>query len=101
MALSENAGVTTALLLPSPFLPAHVFAPLADALGRRGWGVVVSTPPAAPSDAEEVLRAFLADAERAAPDVVLAHSNAGRYAAHVAPQRAVVVYLDAALPPVG
>ena len=91
--------MTSALLLPSPFLPAHVFAPLADALGRRGWGVVVSTPPAAPSDGEEVLGRSAPMRERAAPDVVLAHSNAGRYAAHVAPERSVVVYLDAALPP--
>ncbi len=91
--------MTSALLLPSPFLPAHVVAPLAVALGRRGWGVVVSTPPAAPADGEEVLEVFRADAERVAPDVVLAHSNAGRYAAHVAPTRSVIVYLDAALPP--
>lgn len=91
--------MTSALLLRSPFLPAHVFAPLADALGRRGWGVVVSTPPPAPVDGEAVLEVFRSDAARVAPDVVLAHSNAGRYAAHVAPQRSVVVYLDAALPP--
>lgn len=46
-----------------------------------------------------MLAAFTADAVRAAPEVVLAHSNAGRYAAAVAPTGAVVVYVDAALPP--
>lgn len=91
--------MTSALVLPSPFLPADVHAPLADALGRRGWGVVVSEPPVAPADAAPVLAVFLADARRVRPDVVLAHSNAGRYAAHVAPPGAVVVYVDAALPP--
>ncbi|WP_377643744.1 alpha/beta fold hydrolase [Oryzobacter terrae] len=91
--------MTRVLLLPSPFLPAHVLAPLADALGRRGWGVVVSTPPAAPRSAAAVLEVFRVDAARAVPDVVLAHSNAGRFAAHVAPEGAVVVYVDAALPP--
>lgn len=91
--------MTSALVLPSPFLPTHVYAPLADALGRRGWGVAVSSPPAAPRDAAAVLDAFGADAARASPDVVVAHSNAGRYAAAVAPPGAVVLYADAALPP--
>lgn len=93
--------MTSALVLPSPFLPADVHAPLADALGRRGWGVVVSAPPVAPVDAAGVLEVFAADAGRVRPDVVVAHSNAGRYAGWVAPRDAVVVYVDAALPPAG
>lgn len=91
--------MTSALVLPSPFLPTGTYAPLAVALRRRGWGVVVSSPPTAPRDGSEVLARFATDAERVAPDVVLAHSNAGRYAAAVAPAGAVVVLVDAALPP--
>ncbi|WP_392544971.1 hypothetical protein [Oryzobacter telluris] len=91
--------MSTALVLPSPFLPALVHAPLAAALGRRGWGVVVSEPPPSPVDAGVVLRAFSDDAVEVVPDVVVAHSNAGRFAGFVAPAGAVVAYVDAALPP--
>ncbi|WP_299442515.1 hypothetical protein [uncultured Phycicoccus sp.] len=89
-----------ALILPSPFLPGLVHAPLAAALGRRGWGVVVADPKAAPASAEDLLITFAAAAAEVRPDVVLTHSNAGRYAAHVAGD-AVTVHLDGALPPVG
>ena len=91
--------MTSAVVLASPFLPDHVHAPLATALGRRGWGVVVSGCATPPSGPDEVLRAYADDVALARPDVVLAHSNAGRFAAAVAPVGAVVVYVDAALPP--
>ena len=91
--------MTTALVLPSPLTPALVHAPLAAALRRRGWGVVVPGQASAPVDALEVLARFASAAGRVAPDVVIAHSNAGRFAAFVAPVGAAVVYVDAALPP--
>ena len=69
-----------AVVLPSPLLPARAYAPLAHALGRRGWGVVVADVPPMPDGPDPVLAAFreVVTAERA--DLVVAHSNAGRYA---------------------
>jgi hypothetical protein len=46
-----------------------------------------------------VLAAFSAAAAASRPDVVVAHSNAGRFAGWVAPEGALVIYVDAALPP--
>lgn len=89
--------MTRAVLLPSPFLPARAYAPLVDALGRCGWGVVLATPPTAPDGPKPVLTAYGRCVEREDPDVVLAHSNAGRYAVAVA-AGVPVVYVDAALP---
>ena len=96
--MSSNGPVHRVVLLPSPFLPAAAYAPLADALGRRGWGVAVATPPDAPDGPQPVLAAYRSVAESQRPDVVVAHSNAGRYAVAAAPD-AAVVYVDAALPP--
>lgn len=90
--------MTRAVLLPSPFLPARAYTPLVDALGHRGWGVVVAATDSVPIGPEPVLAAYAACVEQQHPDVVLAHSNAGRYAAAVAAGRPVV-YVDAALPP--
>ena len=90
--------MTHAVLLPSPFLPAIAYAPLVDALVRRGWGVVVATTTAPPAGPEPVLTASAAVVERERADVVVAHSNAGRYALAVA-SGAPVVLVDAALPP--
>ena len=90
--------MTRAVLLPSPFLPARAYAPLVDALGRRGWGVVIATTATVPDGPEPVLAAYAGCVERERPDVVLAHSNAGRYAVAAAAGRPVVL-VDAALPP--
>jgi hypothetical protein len=90
--------VTRALVLPSPFLPGSVHAPLADALQRRGWGVAVAPLTASPVGPEPVLAAFRTAVDEVAPDVVLTHSNAGRYAPLVA-GGVPVVHIDAALPP--
>lgn len=85
-------------MLPSPFLPVRAYAPLVDALGRRGWGVVVATTTTVPDGPAPVLAASVECVERERPDVVLAHSNAGRYAVAAA-AGVPVVYVDAALPP--
>ena len=58
----------------------------------------MATTDSVPFGPDPVLTAFAACVERQRPDVVLAHSNAGRYAAAVAAGRPVV-YVDAALPP--
>jgi hypothetical protein len=91
-------AVTHAVLLPSPFLPAVAYGPLVDALGRHGWGVVVATTASPPVGPQDVLTAYGACVTEERPDVVVAHSNAGRYAVAVA-ARAPVVLVDAALPP--
>lgn len=90
--------MTRAVLLPSPFLPPLAYAPLVDALGRRGWGVVVAGIASVPDGPAPVLTAYRECVVREHPDVVLAHSNAGRYAATVA-AGVPVVHVDAALPP--
>jgi hypothetical protein len=90
--------VTTSVLLPSPPLPPVAYVPLADALERRGWAASVASPPAAPAGPSPVLTAYASFVQERRPDVVVAHSNAGRYAVAVA-AGAPVVYVDAALPP--
>ena len=93
-----DPAVTRAVVLPSPFLPAVAYAPLVDALGRHGWGVTVATTASPPEGPGDVLTAFGTCVERERPHVVVAHSNAGRYAVAVA-AGAPVVLVDAALPP--
>jgi hypothetical protein len=90
--------VTTAVLLPSPLLPPVAYSPLADAVGRRGWAASVAQLPTAPAGPSPVLTAYASFVRERRPDVVVAHSNAGRYAVAVA-SGAPVVYVDAALPP--
>ncbi len=87
-----------ALILPSPFLPGLVHAPLAAALERRGWGVAVAERGSVPRSAEELLGSLSGEVDAWSPDVLVTHSNAGRYASHLAAGRPVV-HLDAALPP--
>lgn len=87
-----------AVVLPSPLLPAGAYAPLVDALGRRGWGAVVAAVPQAPRGPEPVLAAFREASTTHGADLVVAHSNAGRYAVAAA-GGVPVVYVDAALPP--
>ncbi len=96
---SEHDGpVHRAVVLPSPLLPARAYAPLTHALQRRGWGAVVAEPPRVPRGPEPVLAAFREAVTSGATDLVVAHSNAGRYAVAAA-GASPVVYLDAALPP--
>jgi len=90
--------VHRAVVLPSPLLPARAYAPLTHALERRGWGAVVAEPPRVPRGPDPVLAAFREAVSAPPADLVVAHSNAGRYAVAVA-GAAPVVYLDAALPP--
>jgi len=87
-----------AVLLPSPLLPARAYAPLVGALGRHGWGAAVAAVPQAPRGPEPVLAAFREAVTTRGADLVVAHSNAGRYAVAAA-GGVPVVYVDAALPP--
>ncbi|HYN65303.1 MAG TPA: hypothetical protein VES93_00345 [Ornithinibacter sp.] len=87
-----------AVLLPSPLLPARAYAPLTHALGRCGWGAVVAAGPGLPDGPGPVLAAYREAVSEKRPDLVVAHSNAGRYAVAAA-GGVPVVHLDAALPP--
>lgn len=96
--------MTRVLLLPSPLLPRTVHAPFLDALGEALWSmqrrecsVDVAAFPRPPADAAAVLGAFRSRVEEMTPDLVLTHSNGGRYAALAAPG-VPVVHVDAALP---
>jgi hypothetical protein len=95
--------VTRVLLLPSPLVPQLVHVPFLEVLeealapaGRAECSVAAFPHPAA--DAAAVLRAFRHRVEAEAPDLVLTHSNGGRYAALAAPG-VPTVHVDAALPP--
>ncbi len=97
--------VTRVLLLPSPLLPWAVHEPfiraLDESLGASRGGaatVDVATFPCPPRDADAVLGAFRRRVEEVTPDLVLTHSNGGRYPALAAPG-VPVVHVDAALPP--
>ena len=97
--------MTRVLLLPSPLLPRLIAVPFLDALGARLWDaqqrdvvVGVAAVPAAATDAGAVLDAFRRSVELERPDLVLTHSNGGRYAA-LAARGIPVVHVDAALPP--
>lgn len=87
-----------AVVLPSPLLPARAYDPLVDALGRRGWDVARPVVPTTPDGPVRVLLAFREVVTAGGTDLLVAHSNAGRYAAAAAGGRPVV-YVDAALPP--
>ena len=97
--------MTRVLLLPSPLLPRLSAVPFLDALAARLWdakrrdvAVDVAAFPATATDAVAVLGAFRRWVELEPPDLVLTHSNGGRYAALAAPG-IPVVHVDAALPP--
>ncbi len=97
-------SVALVLLLPSPLLPRLVHLPFLDALGaalgsaRPGGGVVdVATFPRPPRHPDAVLAAFREYVDRVRPDLVVTHSNGGRFAALAAPG-VPTVHLDATLP---
>jgi hypothetical protein len=89
--------VRTAVLLASPLLPTVVHDPVLEAFGHRGWDVVAASAPPSPPGPQPVLAAFAGALARVRPELVLTHSNAGRYAAHVAGDLPTV-HVDAALP---
>ncbi len=97
--------MTRVLLLPSPLLPRLSAVPFLDALGARLWAaervdgsVGVAALPRPAADAQAVLDTFRMVVATERPDLVLTHSNGGRYAALAAPG-IPVVHIDAALPP--
>lgn len=82
-------------LLPSPLTPPAVVAPLGAALEGRGHEVAVAR--GAGVDTAQVLDGFLRAA--AGADVVVPHSNAGRFGPEVAERAgAELVCLDSLLP---
>lgn len=76
------------VVLPSPYLGPAAYGPLADELGAT-----VAELPAQPFAAADVLEAF--ERRSAGADLLVAHSNAGLYAAALGRP---TVFLDAALP---
>jgi hypothetical protein len=93
--------VTRLVVLPSPLLGAVPYAPLAQALHARGYDAeVAAVDVRADEPVDEFLDALAAAAAHA--DVLVPHSNAGRFAAEVARRvGAAVVYVDSQLPDVG
>ena len=92
-------------LLGSVFLPASVFGPLAEELGRRGHRVVIATPRDATTPAEALDAYVAAVAALAALDdsggiVGVAHSNAGSYVPALVARGCLdaAVFMDAVLP---
>jgi hypothetical protein len=79
------------VVLPSPYLGPVAYGPLAGRLGAT-----VAAPPEEPYTAARVLAAFASQV--AGADLVVAHSNAGLYAAALGRP---TVFVDAALPPAG
>jgi hypothetical protein len=85
------------LLAPSPLLGGTVYEPFVAALRSRGHQVVVADVTVGDASAEAFAAALAARAVGA--DLVVPHSNAGRFAARAAAAaRASVVYVDALLP---
>ena len=96
--------MTRVLLLPSPLLPRLSAERFATALSARWWrlhrervAVGIAAFPKPPPDGQAVLEVFRTSVAVERPDVVLTHSNGGRFAALAAPG-IPVVHVDAALP---
>jgi hypothetical protein len=88
-------GRVRIVLLPSPLLGPATYRPLAAALTEDGHAASVA--PVVGETLASVLDGFALAADGA--EVLVAHSNAGRFSATVADEAgARVVYLDAALP---
>jgi hypothetical protein len=100
-----------AVVVPSPLLGVAVYSPFGRALASRGYDVLIADPeiptdPAQPAGLAEdggvaaLLESLVAQCDGA--DVVIPHSNAGRFAPAIAERvRAAVVYVDALLPGIG
>lgn len=93
--------MTTFALLPSPYLGASTWRPVALALAERGnaaYAVELDDQP--PSSAQDALDDYLRSLPEGDELVLVPHSNAGLYVPGVAATRSVsaVVFVDAALP---
>lgn len=98
--MSSACGTVRLALLPSPSLGPAAWAPVADALRRRGRDVLVPPPYAAVRGPADVLDHLLAAIPAHEPAVLVPHSNAGVYCAALAAVRDVraLVFVDAGLP---
>ncbi len=88
-------------LLPSPLLPIQAYHPLTVAFEAAGHEIVLADP-AEPGSGAELTARWAQEVAAARADVVVAHSNAGYLAPGVraaADGAAVLVFMDAALPP--
>jgi hypothetical protein len=96
-----------AVVLPSPLLGVAVYSPFGRALTARGYEVSIADPevPVAPGETEDGGVAALLESlveQCAGADLVVPHSNAGRFAPEIAARvGASIVYVDALLPGIG
>jgi hypothetical protein len=96
------------VVVPSPLLGIAVYSPFGRALAARGYDVLIADPevpddPARPAE-DGGVAALLESlvTQCAGADLLVVHSNAGRFAPAVADQvGAHVVYVDALLPGIG
>jgi hypothetical protein len=88
------------VLVARPLLGPAVWAPVARRLESHGWAVTLPPPYAAVRTPADVLAQLLAVIPAGEPVVLVAHSNAGLYAAAIAAAREVrgIVFVDARLP---
>ncbi len=96
-----------AVVVPSPLLGVAVYSPFGRALTSRGYDVSIADPelPGGTADAEDGGVGALLDSlvdQCAGADLLVPHSNAGRFAPAIAERvGAAVVYVDALLPGIG
>jgi len=96
-----------AVVVPSPLLGVAVYSPFGRALTHRGYDVTIADPevPVDLGDAEDGGVSALLESlveQCAGADLVIPHSNAGRFAPEIADRvGASLVYVDALLPGIG
>jgi len=96
-----------AVVVPSPLLGLAVYSPFARALTARGYDVTIADPevPLTPGGTEDGGVAALLESlveQCTGAELVVPHSNAGRFAPEIAARLgASVVYVDALLPGIG
>lgn len=94
-------------MIPSPLLGVAVYSPFGRALAARGYDVLIADPevPSGPDRDEDGGVAALLDSlvrQCAGADLLVPHSNAGRFAPAIAEEvGAAIVFVDALLPGVG
>lgn len=88
------------MLIPSPFLGAAVWQPVAEILRGRRRAVSVVGYPDPPGSPDQVLAVLLGQVPADEGLVLVPHSNAGLYVAALAARRPVsdVLFVDALLP---
>lgn len=94
--------VASLVLLPSPLLGPSVWQPAARALTAYGWTTKVCAPPAGPTNAHEVLDAFVSGLPPVGELLLIAHSHAGAFIPAITsrhPSVTGLVFVDAVLPP--